>query len=339
MSSAGEPRAIRRIGQVTPDADFTSRLMWRRCSAATLLLVALLSACRTDLSSAETPAYAGVALPAVPETLAELDRFELDVGKRPGIVMYYRGWASHEFEPELAESIRVRGSQPMITWEPWDATKGVDQPDYRLARILDGSHDPYIRRWADAVRNWGHPLLLRFAHEMNGDWYPWAESVNGNLIGQYAAAWRHVRRIFDDAGAANVSWVWSPNVIYSGSTPLARLFPGDDEVDWVAADGYNGGKALNRGGWRTFDQLFRPTLAQLRTLSDKPLMVAEVGSAEAGGDKAAWIRDFFTELRRHGDIRAFVWFNWNKETDWRVQSSERARAAYAAGVAAPRYIG
>ncbi len=42
-------------------------------------------------------------------------------------------------------------------------------------------------------------------------------------------------------------------------------------------------------------------------------------------------------LSANPDIRAFVWFNFNKETDWRIESSSAARTAFAAGVADPRY--
>jgi len=289
--------------------------------------------------SAAGPVHWGVVVHGDPASSPGLDEAEAAAGKRAGIVMWYEGWARHDFQPAVADAIVRRGSLAMITWEPWDAGSGVDQPRFSLGRIAAGDHDDYIRRWAAGVRDWGRPLLLRFAHEMNGDWYPWAAGVNGNTAPQFVAAWRHVHDVFRDAGATNVSWVWSPNVVYRGSAPLTDLYPGDPYVDWVAADGYNGGTALHRGGWRSFDQLFGATLKQLRALSEKPVMVAEVASAEIGGDKARWIEDFFRQLRRRPYIRAFVWFNLDKETDWRVQSSEAARAAFAAGVADPRYPG
>ena len=65
-------------------------------------------------------------------------------------------------------------------------------------------------------------------------------------------------------------------------------------------------------------------------------MLGEVASSEAGGDKTSWIADFFAAMRRRPDIRAFVWFDHDKETDWRITSSETARSAFAAGVADAR---
>jgi beta-mannanase len=280
----------------------------------------------------------GVSTPNAPYDMSELDVFERDAGKRAGVVMYFQGWAYDEFNPNLAASVAARGSIPEITWEPWDYKLGADQPAYALGRIIDGSHDAYITRWAQGAKAFGGPLLMRFAHEMNDRQYPWSEQVNGNQPGQYAAAWRHVVQIFRAVGANNVSWIWAPNVSYQGTTPLAGLYPGDDYVDWIGVDGYNGGTALPWGGWLTFAQVFGSTLNEISALSPtKPVMIAETASAEAGGSKAAWITDFFAELAARPQIKGFVWFNHNKEADWRIESSDAARLAFAAGVADPRY--
>ena len=90
--------------------------------------------------------------------------------------------------------------------------------------------------------------MLRYGHEMNGSWYPRADGVNGNAPGDFAAAWRHVHDVVTAAGATNPSWVWSPNIPYTGSTPLDGLYPGAVYVDAVALDGYNWGTSA---GWST----------------------------------------------------------------------------------------
>ncbi len=56
--------------------------------------------------------------------------------------------------------------------------------------------------------------------------------------------------MFTSAGASNVSWVWNPNVSYTGSTPLGGLYPGDGYVDWVALDSYNWGTTVSWHGWQ-----------------------------------------------------------------------------------------
>jgi beta-mannanase len=227
----------------------------------------------------------------------------------------------------------------MITWEPWDPRSGsADQPQYSLAAIAGGSFDPYLTRWATEVKSWGHLLLLRFAHEMNGNWYPWAEGVNGNTAGQYVAAYRHVHDIFQQVGATNVQWVWSPNTIMDGAPALSELYPGDAYVNWLGVDGYNWGSSASWASWQTFGQVFGQTLTQLRQLSHRPIMIGETSSSEIGGSKAQWIQQFFSGLGANPDIRAFIWFNLNKETDWRIQSSSAAQSAFARGISSSRYI-
>ena len=272
-------------------------------------------------------------------TVPELDAYTGSAGgKRPSVIMDYRDWAHNpNFPTDFADLVAGRGATPLLTWEPWNYGAGVNQPTYRLSAIANGTHDALVRRWATQIKAWGKPLMLRFAHEMNGNWYPWSEGVNGNAAGQYVPAYRRVVSLFRSVGVTNVTWVWSPNVAYPGSVPISRLFPGDAYVDWTGLDGYNGG-TTEASGWQSFEQVFGPSITQVRALSAKPLMLAEIGSAEQGGDKAAWITDFFARLAVRPEVRGFLWFNHDKEADWRVQSSDASRIAYVAGISASRYV-
>lgn len=268
--------------------------------------------------------------------LSALTTFESDAGKKVSLYVSYASWGyDADFPVTAANAVRARGAVPMITWEPW-LPGGVSQPNYSLAKIAGGTYDSYISRWASQIKAWGQPLWLRFAHEMNGDWYPWAEGVNGNAAGSYVAAWRHVHDLFAKAGVTNVTWVWSPNV--SDASP-ASLYPGDAYVDWMGVDGYNWGTTASWSAWQTPTEVFGATLANLRRISAKAIVIAETASTEVGGTKSQWVQSFFSMLSQNPDIKAFVWFNFNKETDWRIESSSSARTAFAAGVADPRYKG
>jgi beta-mannanase len=275
----------------------------------------------------------GVATP----TLADLPAFEEKAGRPVALYSYFESFSLSRFDSARADAIRSRGALPAITWEPWEPAGTADQPEYALRRITAGAFDEHIHAWAADVGAWGHPLLLRFAHEMNGDWYPWCEGVNENRPGDYAAAWRHVHGIFRTVGALNVQWAWTPYVRLPGSAPLESFYPGSDYVDWVGLDGYNWGSTRSWSRWQSFAEIFEASLAELRGITDKTVLIGEVASTEIGGDKAAWIGDFFEALAGDRSIRAFVWFNFDKESDWRIQSSEAATSAFAAGLASPRF--
>ncbi|MEA2370219.1 MAG: hypothetical protein QOH12_613 [Solirubrobacteraceae bacterium] len=303
-------------------------------------LVGVVVAALLGLSSA--PAQATILAPpagttwlgvATPSVTPDVSQFAADAGHPVALVEYFRDWTTG-FDTYTANAIRAVGATPVVTWEPWDSRLvTVNQPRYALARITAGAYDSYIRSWATAAAAWGHPLFVRFAHEMNGNWYPWGEKVNGNRTGDFVRAWRHVHDVVVSAGARNVSWIWSVNRDYTGSTPLAGLYPGNSYVDWDGVDVYNGGTDVAMGGWLTFSQMFDPTYTELHAFSTKPLMINEMASSEAGGSKVAWINGFFAALHADPAIRGFCWFNYVKETDWRIESSASARAAFATGVA------
>ena len=281
----------------------------------------------------------GVATPGGLRATAELDAVTSLAGEAPTVVLAFADF-TRELDVTGLEAVHARGAVPLVTWEPWVAGHGVSQPAYALDRIAAGDFDPYLRRWAEGLRDFGRPVMLRFAHEMNGNWYPWSEGVNGNGAGDYVAAWKHVRSIVTSAGATNVSWVWSPNVPYTGSVPLTGLYPGADAVDVVALDGYNFGTSQSWSSWVQPETLFGPGLQQLRTLAPaKPVIIAETASSELGGSKADWVRSAVAYLAAQPDVTAFVWFHMNKETDWRLDSSAASATAVREALAARRAAG
>ena len=178
-------------------------------------------------------------------------------------------------------------------------------------------------------------MVVRFAHEMNGFWYPWCEQSNGNHRGDYIKAWRHVHNLFTAGGVANVTWLWSPNVSYTGSTPLKILYPGDKYVDWIGLSGYYG--TSGQKSYRSFDGIFKSTFAELKAFTRKPIVITETGATDADGQKARWIRQMFAQLPHHTQVIGLIWFETVKEADWRVANSQAAAAAFATGAANPRY--
>ncbi len=273
--------------------------------------------------------------PWTPRDLQTVNRFERDAHKHVGIVMWYSDW--QQSAPSLAQlrAVAQRGSTPEITWEPWDSTKGLysAQPRYRLRNIIDGKFDSYIRSWAQSLAKWGQPVRLRFAQEMNGNWYPWSETANGNHRGEFAQAWRHVHDIFAAEKATNVRWVWSP---VSGAP--REYFPGYRYVNIVGLTCLNGGTAAFNEGWRSFASICGTSIGQLHVLAPRlPIEISEVASAEAGGNKAAWIKGMFAFLGQHPEVKSLVWFNIRKQANWPIESSRAAETAFARAVGASRY--
>jgi beta-mannanase len=301
----------------------------RTTVVAAALALAAAVAVTTATSSAATPARDAVLFGMNAPSPAALRAAEEAVDARAAIAGSFADWAHEpDFPRARAEAINERGAVPLISWEPWDSWRGgADQPAYALARIAGGAHDALIDRWARQVAGYGRPVLLRFAAEMNGDWLPWSTGVNGNRPGDYVAAWRHVRDRFRRAGADNAAWVWNPIAAYEGSTPLRELFPGARQVDWLAVDGYNWGDTRD-WGWQSYEDIFAPAVRAFRDLAPRlPVMIAETGCAP-DPRKPDWVSATLGAARADG-VDAVVWFEFAKETDWRLsESPAAARAAH-----------
>ncbi len=242
------------------------------------------------------------------------------------------------FPTTTFNDIRNHGSMPLFTWQPENSSQGVTQ-SFSLASIAAGSYDSYLTTWATAAKTWGHPFFLRFAHEMNGSWYPWCAGTNGNTSAQYIQMWRHVHDIFTGVGATNVTWVWCVNTSYSGSTPIAGLYPGDNYVDWVSLDAYN--RLAN--SWQDFSNNAAGTVAQLISIAPgKPIMVAETGcNQNTNYSKSQWFLNVLTNyLPSQPRIKAWVYensTNQNDGNDWRITVPTNATPGYQQGIALPYY--
>ena len=291
----------------------------------------------------------GVFVQGAPYDRARIASVERAVRRKPAIVMWYQEWAGEPpFPSQDAAWLVSHGIVPMITWEPWRPPKVlhelvVDQPRYRLARIAGGAFDSYIRSYAEQVKKFGGPVMLRPFHEMDGTWYPWGGTVNGNSPAAYVAAWRHVHDIFDQIGATNVTWVWSVN---NGSVPPTpenspvRYWPGSRYVNWIGISGFNWGKSASFGIWGSFDELYQKRVALLLQFR-KPIVLTEIGAAEVGGDKARWIRQAFsTMVARYPRVRAFVWYDKRDSAlqDWRIVSSRSSLAAFRGALQNPAFL-
>lgn len=294
---------------------------WRVLAAGAVLM----SAIATATSGAATAA------PSPPETVfglnvlswEDLRRAETKLGQTTGIVGVYRDFVYQPNFPLLeAQAAAARGSVLLIAWEPWAAERGTSvQPDMAPDRVLAGDFDPLIESWAASTASFGSTVMIRFAPEMNGNWRPWSPGVAGGTSQDYVDMWRYVVDRFEAAGATNVRWVWNPFVETAEATPMAELYPGDAYVDYVALDGFNWGKS--GWGWQSYDDIFASSVDRLDDIApEKPWMIAEVGCAP-GGKKADWTKALLTRARSDG-ASAVVWFEINKEADWRITSDRKA---------------
>jgi hypothetical protein len=237
----------------------------------------------------------------------------------------------------LLNGIVARGSVPMIFWQP--VGPDLEDPRFTYERIIAGDFDAYVRQWAQDAKAWGKRVLVRFAFEMNGKWFPWGVGRFDNTAEGFVAAWRHIHTIVRaEVGANNVRFVWSP---YSpvgcggGCASYASIWPGDGYVDYA--------------GFSTFDwnanasmvDMFRPAVQAITAITGKPIIVPETGTP-AGDHKPSWLWDGYQAVHAaFPRIKAIVYFDVRAsgQRDWRLTSPRDAEVVYASLLANQRFQG
>jgi hypothetical protein len=219
--------------------------------------------------------------------LAAVDSLEKDLGRRLAIVTTYRRFDQMVGTMSDREFL-AQGATLMVSWATGDNRS-----------IVDGEHDRLIRQQADAIKQFGAPVLLRMRWEMD------RPNLRATMWSgeDYIAAWKHVRDIFRQEGTTNVSWVWCPTAegFVRGDAPA--FYPGDDQVDWTCVDVYAGAE---------FEPIGRLMGPFLRWAAEhpKPIIVGEFGVAKAWGStrRAAWLTDAERTFKANRQIKAIAYF-------------------------------
>jgi len=257
----------------------------------------------------------GVYQPNSPGSYNQITAFSRDVGLDPRLTSYYSTF-QQPFATSFAAQAATCGTSVLVQWQPRGTTN---------AAVASGANDTYVKTFAQAVKSVNRQVVISYGQEMNGNWYDWGQTSD---VAYYVAAWRHLHDVFQQQGVHNVTWLWDPNVIYPGSTPLSHLYPGDSYVDWVGLDGY-----FSRPT-DTFESLFGSSIVALRQVTAKPLLIAESGVTGTAG--ALQLQSLFAGASLAGAL-GVVYFDQAQSGDsehqeWRLEDSPVNLAAFAAVV-------
>lgn len=293
--------------------------------AAVVIAVAFAVAVSRFVSYSSHPAVASASLPTnpasylgvyetgPPHTYQPVADFTQAVGKQPNLVGYYSGWGE-PFQTSFAVTVHGHGAATILQWDPTYAS---------VSRIAAGGYDGYLRSYADSVRDFGQPVVIGFGHEMNAPWYSWGY---GNLPPPtFVTAWRHIVTLFRGQRADNVTWLWTLQADEPGTGPVASWWPGAAYVTWVGIDGYYYRPS------DTFASVFGKTIAQVRALTGKPLLLSETAVGPEAGQPVK-VRDLFNGMRQYGAL-GLVWFDIAQEEgvyhqDWHIEDSPAAVTAF-----------
>jgi hypothetical protein len=269
------------------------------------------------------------------------------------------------FPAQRISAVHRAGRIPLVHLMPWSLRRRGFQADsiYTFNRMLSGYFDFEIRQWARDAKATRRPIIVDFAPEPNGDWYPWSGALNGGdeTTGygdpdladgpeKYRDIYRRVVNIFKAEGASNVTFFFH---VVSGNKPdlpwntMSAYYPGDEFVDWIGVSVYS---AQFRGDfWEDFSESMDVAYPELAALSaDKPLAILELGIIEDENRsfrKADWIIDAFASLKEGRYPRVHGVSYWH-ESAWavdgnnnmRIDSSQESLAAYRDEIADPLFL-
>ena len=171
--------------------------------------------------------------------------------------------------------------------------------------------------YADSVMKFGHPIIIGFGHEMNGNWYSWGRGqVRAST---FIAAWRHVVTVFRHQHVDNVTWLWT---VAHAATGLRQYWPGPNYVSKVGIDGY-----FERPG-DSFASIFGVTLKALRKFTSDPVLIAETAAGPRTDHQAKDVRRLFAGVEKDR-LTGLVWFNKAQRDgphhqDWLLKGSALA---------------
>ena len=257
--------------------------------------------------------YLGVYEPGSPRAYWPVTDFAKAAGRRPNIVGYFSGW-TQPFEESFAKRARSHGAVTIVQIDPTYAS---------IQGIAAGAYDGYLRSYADSVRDFGHPVIIGFGHEMNAPWYSWGY---GHVpASTFVAAWRHIVTLFRRQDAHNVTWVWTIQADISSTKPVRSWWPGAKYVTWIGIDGYYYRPS------DTFATVFGPTIAGVREFTKKPVLLSETAVGPKAG-QVAKINDLFAGMRQYTTL-GLVWFDMTQHQgiyhqDWRLEHNPKAEAAF-----------
>jgi beta-mannanase len=220
-----------------------------------------------------------------------------------------------------------------------------------------------LKQWARDLESSGIPVLIDFAAEPNGDWFPWSGIYNGagKMEGYgdpgipdgpelYRDAYRHIITLFKSENVSRVTWVFHVNAAGAPDeqwNDLKYYYPGDEYIDWLGFCAY-GPQRWGESYQRLID-IMNPVYEKLCKLSQtKPIAVLEFGAADylPNVNKALWVQSalYTVQLPEFNRIKAVGWWNssWKNNDGTisaiQIDSSPESLRFYREAIAQPVFV-
>jgi hypothetical protein len=124
----------------------------------------------------------------------------------------------------------------------WGGTQAL-QNNLAYEKAANGDYNFRYQTLGNMLINQGFSdAIIRFGHEMDGNWYVWSVCVGHSQEEKqkkFAGAFRQFVNTLRSLPGQNFEFVWNPNLGQSSPEVLRRTFPGREYVDYIGLDGYD----------------------------------------------------------------------------------------------------
>jgi mannan endo-1,4-beta-mannosidase len=255
----------------------------------------------------------GIFEPSAPDDFTQLRHLETEMEYEFPFLLNYTSFENKYKHPNLAYRLENAQKNNKILELTLQTSWTASGEGNMVYDVLDGEYDEFIKDYAKTVSDFNHPVLFRLGNEMNGDWCPYSSYNTSKDTLIFKEFYRYIYKIFEEAGADNVIWVWNPN---GKSFPdfewndAVMYYPGDEYVDIVGLTAYNTGTYYPGENWTSFQELYDPLYSEaMRIYGKKPMMITEFASSSIGGDKNQWIKDMFSRIESYENIKVAIWWD------------------------------
>ena len=283
-----------------------------------------------------------------------IESFIALAGKKIAWAYFSNNWYNGIVYPKRAvHIIHDHNITPFIRLMPRSDTESTNKTYFSLRKIAEGYFDNELRRWARDAKKDNIPLLVDFAVEMNGDWFPWGGIYNGGPNTSYGNlslydgpelyknAYRHIIDIFREENVTHVTWFFHPDIISYPDEEWnkpAYYYPGDDYIDWIGVSVY--GPMYEDDDTGFFSSLVKDNAEAIKEISDKkPIALLEFGVADVDTgkiNKSLWLKDAFETIINRSPINFSAVSYWHEKWEeednlWinlRIDSSQQSTRTF-----------
>ncbi len=140
---------------------------------------------------------------------------------------------------------------------------------------------------------------------MNANWVSYGLDPEN-----YKTAFSRIQGIFAEEGvpAGAVLWVFATNGWSEPGLEFERYYRGVEVVEVVGFSAFNFGACVASGeGWDSYEEAIEPYMDRMEAMApEKPIILAQTGTVEQGGDKGQWLMDSFQKLRQEANFRGLI---------------------------------